>query len=173
MSNVHPINPGWGTVDPTEYDPEKKYTAASDTRGHSGWLKNLRVPSDIVGQIAIIVESGMYDEYTTQAAFVRDAIHHHLHKINEEVQSKNLKKVLSMNALNSQVQLRRAEAETYAEMMKDIKQEVADLIHHGAPQEARAFIAHMMGMEDAIADRFKAAYETEMKKLKEWADHSI
>ena len=170
MTNVRPIQgPGWTTQDPNEYDPDKKYTAATDERGHSGFVRNLRVPSDMVGQIARIVESGYYDEYTTQAALVRDAIHHHLEKLNKELSSENLKRTLSMNRLNSRVQQRRQETEAYQDMLTAIRMEVNELVAIESYAEAQAFIAEMRGNEDAVPLRFRESYDSKLQELMRFA----
>lgn len=171
MSNIRPIHgPGWDTQDPNEYDPNKRYTASADAKGHSGYIKNLKVPSDVVGQLAVIVESGVYDEYTSQAAIVRDALHHHLEKIQREIASRELGKVLSLNRLNSMVQQRTKEYEQFTAMMAAIKDEVLQYLFAENALEAKRYIAEMFGHIHAVPNRFQGQFESELDVLKERID---
>jgi len=67
-----------GQSSSTGYDPNKFFTHASDSKGHSERLM-VKCPPDLLRRVMELVALGAFPVYRDQADFVRDAIHHHLH----------------------------------------------------------------------------------------------
>lgn len=167
MGNVRPISAaGWNTNDPNEYNPHSRYTASTDDRGHSGWVKALRVPTNIVGEIAKIVESGVISEYDTAGALVRDAIVHHLHRLNEDIKSTSLEQNLNLVRINSEVQQRRKELQIFTSMIDTFEEEVDHLVRHRAYDEAYAYCQQMEKYESAIPARFLDEFKDRINRIK-------
>lgn len=95
MSNVHPLDSAFANGRRTRqdhdatraglaednYDPSHFYIKSTDGRGH-GEKMSLTVPPEILGRIQAMIETRKFP-YRTTHDFIRDAVLHRLHQLND------------------------------------------------------------------------------------------
>lgn len=143
------------------YDPNKYYTEASDKNGR-GDPVNTRIPPQIAGSIAALVQSGRIPEYRTQSDFVRDAVVHRLHTIGERIASGEIMRRVNMVAmLNEEIQLEK-EKEAYDSLMALIDSRYTKYMSQGQHSKANIYIKGRLAEIDAIPDDLQTDYENRL-----------
>lgn len=149
--------PSWNLVSST-YDPNHFYTEASDKSGR-GDPVNARIPPQIAGTIAALVQSGKVPEYRTQSDFIRDAVVHRLHTIGEKVESGDIVRVVNLVALlNDEIRVDR-EKDDYASLMHLIETRHMDYLSKGRADKAQQYIKGRLAEIDAIPFDYQEDYE--------------
>ncbi len=154
--------PSW-KLSTGSYDPDKFYTEASDKSGRGDPL-NARVPPQIAGTIAALVQSAKIPEYRTASDFVRDAIVHRLHTIGEKVDSGEITRTVNMVALlNDEIHTSRAKDDFHA-LVALIKTRHFD---YGARsmEKANQYVKGRLAEIDSIPEDFQEDYEKELTQL--------
>jgi Arc/MetJ-type ribon-helix-helix transcriptional regulator len=147
--------PSWNLVG--AYDPEKFYTEASD-KGGRGDPVNARIPPQVAGTIAALVQSGKIPQYRTQSDFIRDAVVHRLHTIGEKVDSGEIVRTVNLIALlNYEIQAERAKKD-YNTLMSLIETRHMDY-SATSMTKANQYIKNLLAEIDAIPDDFQEDYE--------------
>ncbi len=140
------------------YDPDAYYTEASDKKGRGEPIQ-ARVPPQIAGAIAALVQSGKIPPYQTQSDFVRNALVHQLHKDSERTQDESLRRVVTMvTLLNNEIRATR-EKDDYNQLMDMISQRHSDYLAQGKIEEAALYIKGRLAEVDALPDRFQDDFE--------------
>ena len=140
------------------YDPDAFYTEASDKKGR-GEPVQARVPPQIAGGIAALVQSGKIPQYQTMSDFVRNAIVHQLHKDAERTRDEGLRRVVTMvTLLNREIAMQR-EDDDYAKLMSLIDAHHTNLLTHHRIDDAHQYVKTRLTEIDAIPLRFQDDYE--------------
>lgn len=140
------------------YDPDAFYIEARDKNG-GGEIINARIPPQIHGSIAALVQSGKIPQYRTQSDFIRNAIVHQLHKDLERTEDAEQMRKLSMILLMNQEISASREAEDYRSLMSMIESRHTEYIMAQKTEEARLYIKTRISEIDAIPDRYQDDYE--------------
>lgn len=82
MTDQSRVDDGWGVE--TDYSVDQFYCDATDGRGHSD-NHRVRMKPQLSGEIGALVASGRIPEYSTPAAFIRDAVVHRLRWLAENI----------------------------------------------------------------------------------------
>ena len=61
------------------YDPNKFYVTATDVKGHGNNLQ-VKFPPEALRQIQELIATNAFPQYRLPSDFIRDAVHHHLHR---------------------------------------------------------------------------------------------
>jgi Arc/MetJ-type ribon-helix-helix transcriptional regulator len=148
--------PSWTPAD--TYDPNAFYTEASDKKGR-GEPINARIPPQIHGGIAALVQSGKIPAYQTQSDFVRDALVHHLHRMAERTNDEALRRRVSMvTLLNREIQAQQ-EKDDYAQLMMLIEDQIVDYRMRNQNEASSQYIKERLSEIDALPERFQEDYE--------------
>lgn len=142
------------------YDPDKYYTEASDKNGR-GDPVNTRIPPQIAGSIAALVQSGKIPEYRTQSDFIRDAVVHRLHTIGEKIKSGEIIRTVHMIAmLNEEIQAEK-EKEAYQALIALIEARHSEYATK-SPTKASVYLKQRLAEIDAIPEDFQADYDARL-----------
>ncbi len=154
----HPM-PSWKPAD--HYDPDAFYTEASDKKGR-GEPVQARVPPQIQGGIAALVQSGNIPSYQTQSDFIRNALVHQLHRDAERVDSGELRRIVSMvTLLNNEIKAAR-EKDDFQQLMSLIDARHQDYLSAGKMEEAKTYLKTRLSEVDALPERFQDDYDTRL-----------
>lgn len=154
--------PSW-TLSDGAYDPNKFYTEASDKSGR-GDPVNARIPPQIAGTIAALVQSGKIPEYRTQSDFIRDAIVHRLHDIGERVDSGEIRRTVNMVVLlNQELQAERAK-DDYATLIDLIRRRHQDYLKQSL-EKANLYVKERLAEIDGIPLDYQEDYERTLSGL--------
>lgn len=153
--------PSWKPAD--NYDPEAFYTEASDKKGRGEPIQ-ARIPPQVSGAIAALVQSGKIPQYQTQSDFVRNALVHQLHKDSERTKDEALRKIVTMvTLLNNAIRAAR-ERDDYKTLMDLIQERYTELASSGKVEEASMYIKARLAEIDALPDRFQEDYEKRLSQ---------
>lgn len=105
------------------YNINRAYTRATNKHDHAA---NVQVPMmrEHVAMIQAIVQDPAYPDYTSNQAFIRDAIVHRLHHIakneNDVIQMQNLSTLAKREAISEREERRKAEQKWVEQMAQSI-----------------------------------------------------
>jgi len=75
---------GWSqVVAGPGYDPNKFFVMATDVKGHGNNLQ-VKFPPEALRQIQELIATDAFPQYRLPSDFIRDAVHHHLHRRAEQ-----------------------------------------------------------------------------------------
>lgn len=146
----------WKTAD--NYDPEAFYTEARDKNG-GGEIVNARIPPQIHGSLAALVQSGKIPQYRTQSDFIRNAMVHQLHRDLERIQDQDQMRKLNMIILLNQEISAQREQDDYNSLMQMVEARHLEYVLSGKTEDARLYIKTRLTEIDAIPDRYQDDYE--------------
>jgi len=154
--------PSWKLSSGT-YDPSKYYTEASDKSGR-GDPANARIPPQIAGTIAALVQSAKIPEYRTQSDFIRDAIVHRLHTIGEKIDDGDIIRTVNMVILlNDEIHNSRAKDDFHA-LVALIKTRHFDYAAKSM-EKGNEYVKGRLAEIDSIPEDFQEDYEHELTQL--------
>ena len=153
--------PTWKLTD-SSYDPDKFYTEASDKSGR-GDPVNARIPPQIAGTIAALVQSAKIPEYRTQSDFIRDAVVHRLHDIGVRVDSGEILRVVHLTTLMNQEIAAERDKDNYNSLINMIEQRHID--YRPGTEKATQYIKGRLAEIDAIPEDYQADYEKRLSNL--------
>lgn len=146
----------WNAQD--SYDPDAFYTEASDKKGRGEPIQ-ARVPPQIAGGIAALVQSGKIPQYQTMSDFVRNAVVHQLHKDAERAKDEALRRQVTMvTLLNREITLQR-EDDAYRDLMSAIDRRHTDILSQGKTEDAKIYLKNRLSEIDALPERFQDDYD--------------
>ena len=148
--------PSWTPAD--VYDPDAFYTEGRDKQG-GGENVQARVPPQIHGSIAALIQSGKIPQYRTMSDFVRNALVHQLHKDLERMDTPDQLRMLQLViVMNNEIAAER-ETETYNDLVAMIERRHMEYIALGKQEQATAYIKRRLADIDAIPDRHQEDFE--------------
>ena len=139
------------------YDARSFYTQSSDSKGHHAKIQ-VKVPTNIAGEISRLVQSGVIPEYDTAQALIRDAIIHRLHHVNEWIKDEGLQRTITMWTIHEDAIHKANQREQFKEMMHSIDEHAQFLINRGNQDAAREYINDLLGKMDAVPPEFRSEY---------------
>lgn len=150
----------WETTDAQGwYDPKKFYTYSEDKKGHSAQLR-LRVPTNLAGQIARVVNSGIIPELRTSQDFYRDALFHRAHDVAEWIDDGLLKKEVDVMMLRSEQARIRQSREDAIELIGETRENLTAAYHRGDFDWIRAQLDQLYTDANAVPELFREDYLT-------------
>lgn len=131
----------WGGVD-DEYSPNEFYTASCDNKGHDRTMQ-LRVPTNMAGMIAELVQSNRFPDIRTTSDFFRDAAVHRLHYIHTELDpTEVLEQDISRALADAKVNRIRERLAQDRALVDTVNEQLADLASQG-DEEAFDYLAQI------------------------------
>lgn len=152
MSTWDPVTPG-----PGAYDPNKRYTQSSDSKGHQAQIK-VGIPVNIAGAVARLVQSGYIPHYGTAQDVMRDALIHHLNRIHGEIREGWLRKELTMHAIHHDALERAARRQQYQDMRASVEAEIQSMLNLGRTDDLRDYLDDLMSHRDSIDREYREDY---------------
>lgn len=149
--------PSWTLTSGSAYDPDKFYTEASDKTGR-GEPSTVRLPAQVGGSIAALVQSAKIPEYRTQSDFIRDAVVHRLQSIGEKIDSKEIVRTVHLVTLMNQEISHERDKDDYNALMNLIEQRHMDYSSQSM-DKANSYIKDRLTEIDAIPDDYQEDYE--------------
>jgi len=146
----------WTTSD-DGYDARNFYTQSSDSKGHHAKIQ-VKVPTNIAGEIARLVQSGVIPEYDTAQALIRDAIIHRLHDVNQWVKDEGLQRTITMWTIHEDAIHKANQRDQFKEMMHAIDEHAQFLINRGNQDAAREYVTDLLDKTDAVPTEFRSEY---------------
>ena len=151
--------PSWTPAD--AYDPDAFYTEGRDKQGGGENIQS-RVPPQVHGTVAALIQSGKIPQYRTMSDFVRNAIVHQLHKDLDRLDSPDQQRRLQLVILmNNEIAAQR-ETDNYNDLISMIEQRHMEYIRLNKPDEATRYIKKRLADIDAIPDRHQEDYERKL-----------
>ena len=148
------------------YDPKRRYTQASDRKGHYTRIR-VKFPTEIGGQLARVVASKAFEEYETPQAIIRDAVVHHLHKLNQTLESEEIERAITLTVLHDEILARKQRRDIFGEMMESIDTECADMQMQGKFYELREYVEELMMRSQAVPKELREEFVSRLeRKLK-------
>lgn len=148
--------PTWTPAD--AYDPDAFYTEGRDKQG-GGENIQARIPPQVHGSIAALIQSGKIPQYRTMSDFVRNAVVHQLHKDLERTDSPDQLRKLQLVLLTNQEISAQRETEDYHNLMSMIESRYLEYVGLGMQERASAYIKERLADIDAIPDRHQDDFE--------------
>jgi hypothetical protein len=162
--------PSWQTSD-DGYDAKHYYTQSSDAKGHHAKMQ-IKVPTNIAGEIARLVQSGIIPEYDTAQAMVRDAIIHRLHMVNEWIKDEDLTRTITMWTIHEHAIAKASQREQFKEMMAGVDEHCQFLMNRGLNNDVREYVNDLLEKNTAVPDELRAEYianlEAKLKVVGGW-----
>lgn len=149
--------PTWDTQETDGYDSHKFYTQASDRKGHAAKIQ-VKLPTNIAGEIARLVQSGVITEYSTSQAFIRDAVIHRLETVNQWIHDGRLEKTISMWTIHNDALRKTQERETFQSMMREIGDHCQHLLNTGRQDDLRDYVENLLGQAITIPVEFRTEF---------------
>ncbi len=138
------------------------YTQASDKKGHTAKI-TVQFPVNVAGEIASAIQSGKIPEYKTAQDFVRDAVIHRLHHIQNLIDDPDLERKITMWTIHNEALRARQQREEYVDMMLAVEEHVAHLTSTRQDKRLREFLNDLLEKADiAIPDEFRASYVSDL-----------
>lgn len=169
MGSVTPLHPDdFGTDD--GYDPSQRFTRSTDSRGQSGFINKTRVPQEMTGQIAAIVQSGNYPEYRTAGDVVRDALHHRLLYLEKQDPVMDpdspLARQIRLSRLQAQEEAHRLELERREELVTSIVRDLHKITKMGTSRDRTEAIQTARNAADQLDEPWKSRIEDAIKEVR-------
>lgn len=139
------------------YDARSFYTQSSDSKGHHAKIQ-VKIPTNIAGEISRLVQSGVIPEYDTAQALIRDAIVHRLHAVNEWIKDEGLRRTITMWTIHEDAIHKANQREQFKEMMHSIDEHSQFLINRGNQDAAREYVNDLLSKTDAVPQEFRSEY---------------
>lgn len=122
-TNLRAVGSSFATQD-SGYNEDDFYTRSTDGHGHQRHVR-VNFPPSVVGQIAEIIQSGRIGAYKTSQDFIRDAVVHRLHYLNEELlNDPRLKRALTAEVRKSRMQAITAEQNELAGLVEACREAI-------------------------------------------------
>jgi superfamily I DNA and RNA helicase len=154
----------WGTESTKGYRRDAFYTQASDRQGHSAKYQ-VKVPTNIAGELAAIIQSGKIPEYRTPQDIFRDALIHQLHYLERIVDDPEFSRRISMAIIHQDLMTKQSEREEFYVLMEAIKEEIAHLQTTGQGDKLRRYLVDLLDKaEEAIPQEFLADFNDEIRQ---------
>lgn len=133
----------WQTLSTSksEYSRSEFYCKSRD-KGGEHWPLRVHFPEQVINAISVIVAGKEIPDYRTSSDFVRDAVVHRLHDVNEALQSKEIDYAVTSVVMLNKVERLAAEQEAEKRMVEHWKAvfenaervEVGELLSEAADQ---------------------------------------
>ena len=163
--------PSWQTSD-DGYDAKHYYTQSSDSKGHHAKVQ-VKVPTNIAGEIARLVQSGIIPEYDTAQALIRDAVIHRLHMVNEWVKDEGLTRTITMWTIHEDAIHKASQREQFKEMMVGVDEHCQFLLNRGRNADVRDYVSDLLEKNEAVPPELRSEYianlEAKLKVVGGWA----
>ena len=148
----------WGVSTPSGYNPNAYYTQASDKKGHSAKM-GVKIPVTIAGEVGVVVSSDKIPEYRTVQDFIRDAIIHRLHDIQQILDDPDLERKLTMYTIHDEAMRSKQARDQYADMMESLQDQFTHLSTTGQTARLRTYLTDLIDKaEIAIPEEFRLDY---------------
>ena len=157
--------PSWQTSD-DGYDARHYYTQSSDSKGHHAKIQ-VKLPTNIAGEIARLVQSGVIPEYDTAQALVRDAVIHRLHEVNAWIKDEDLSRTITMWTIHNDAIHKASQREQFKEMMNGVDEHCQFLMNRGRNDGVREYVSDLLEKNMAVPIELRTEYIANLEaKLK-------
>lgn len=107
----------WATEGTEGYRKDRFYTRSTDTFGHKDRMQ-VNLPPVVLGRVAALVSSGKIPAYRTAPDFVRDAIMHRLHDVEEMLGEDEMSDSLRVQRVRASLEQQRMDMKELDELAK-------------------------------------------------------